>query len=51
MSPHFDEAVEFLIERLAAMLEALRRAGEIARNNSYVCDLWISAGRTDLLAR
>jgi hypothetical protein len=38
---HFDEAFEFLVERLAAVPEAQGRVAQIARNGTYGCDLWI----------
>lgn len=41
LAPHFDEAFEFLTERLATVPEGQGRAGQIARNNRFGCDLWI----------
>jgi hypothetical protein len=41
MELHFDEAFEFLIERLATVPEQHGRAAQIARNNTYGCDIWV----------
>jgi hypothetical protein len=39
---HFDDAFDFLIEKLAAVPDLTGRMGSNARNATYGCDIWIT---------